>query len=161
MAIPYGTRFAASFDQVFPMGALMVGEVAPDMEYLSQEDKARGKQPKQRVDEKTGKRQWKVMVTDPSAEKERDASVTVVVTADHQPVPPSSVQVMPGMEVRPVAFEGLTVEPRVMGEKFKYQGFTIRAAGIASPNMGAAPKRGGDGGKPAGGSAQGDQKTAA
>jgi hypothetical protein len=31
MAIPYGTRFAASFDQVFPMGALMVGEVAPDI----------------------------------------------------------------------------------------------------------------------------------
>ncbi|GAA0254732.1 hypothetical protein GCM10010492_64420 [Saccharothrix mutabilis subsp. mutabilis] len=154
MAVPYGTRFAASFDQVFPMGALMVGEVAPDMEYLSAEDRGRGKQAKQRVDERTGKRQWKVVVTDPSAEKERDASVTVTILADVQPVPPQSVQVMPGVEVRPVSFEGLTVEPRVMGDKFRYQGFTIRATGIASPQVGGAPKRSGE--KPA----QGEQKAA-
>ena len=82
------------------------------------------------------------MVTDPSAEKERDASVTVLITADVQPVPPAAVQVMPGVEVRPVVFEGLTVEPRVMGDKFRYQGFTVRAAGIAAPNMGAVPKSG-------------------
>jgi len=154
MAVPYGTRFEASFDQVFPMGALMVGEVSPDMEYMSQEDKARGKQAKQKIDERSGKRQWKVVVTDPSAEKERDASVTVTLLADVQPVPPHAVQVMPGVEVRPVAFEGLTVEPRVMGDRFKYQGFTIRATGIASPQVGAPPKRES---KPA----QGDQKTAA
>lgn len=66
MAVPYGTRFEATFDQVFPQGALMVGEVAPDMEYMSAEDKGRGRQAKQRVDERTGKRQWKVVVTDPS-----------------------------------------------------------------------------------------------
>ncbi|MEU4740093.1 hypothetical protein AB0G02_06440 [Actinosynnema sp. NPDC023658] len=141
MAVPYGSRFEASFDQVFPQGALMVGEVAPDMEYMSAEDKGRGRQAKQRVDERTGKRQWKVVVTDPSAEKERDASVTVTILADVQPVPPQAVQVMPGVEVRPVAFEGLTVEPRVMGDRYKYQGFTIRATAIASPQVGAAPKR--------------------
>jgi len=155
MAVPYGTRFAASFDQVFPQGALMVGVVAPDMEYLSQEDKARGRQPKQKVDEQTGKRLWKVVVTDPSAEKERDASVTILITADVQPVPPAAVQVMPGVEVRPVVFDGLTVEPRVMGDKFRYQGFTIRAAGIVAPASGAAPK------KPAGGQNPGEQKPAA
>lgn len=155
MAVPYGTRFEASFDQVFPMGALMVGEVSPDMEYMSNEDKARGKQAKQKIDERSGKRQWKVVVTDPSAEKERDASVTITVLADVQPVPPHAVQVMPGVEVRPVAFEGLTVEPRVMGDRFRYQGFTIRATGIASPQVGASPKREN---KPA---PQGDQKTAA
>ncbi|GGP39351.1 hypothetical protein [Saccharothrix coeruleofusca] len=153
MAVPYGTRFAATFEQVFPMGALMVGEVAPDMEYLSAEDKARGKQPKQRVDETTGKRQWKVVVTDPSAEKERDASVTVTLLADVQPVPPQSVQVVPGVEVRPVAFEGLTVEPRVMGDRYKYLGFTIRATGVVSPQVGAAPKR-------EGAKAPGEQKAA-
>ncbi|OLT10146.1 hypothetical protein BJF78_29235 [Pseudonocardia sp. CNS-139] len=136
MAVPYGTRFAAGFEQVFPSGALMVGGVVPDMEYLSPEDRARGKQAKQRIDEATGLRQWKVVVTDPSAEKERDASVTVVITAEVQPVPPSAVQVMPGVEVRPVVFEGLTVEPRVMGERFKYQGFTIRAKGITAPTTG-------------------------
>ncbi|WP_033435134.1 hypothetical protein [Saccharothrix syringae] len=144
MAVPYGTRFEASFDQVFPMGALMVGEVAPDMEYMSAEDKARGRQAKQRVDEVTGKRQWKVVVTDPSAEKERDASVTVTLLADVQPVPPQAVSVMPGVEVRPVGFEGLTVEPRVMGDRYKYLGFVIRAAGFVSPQAGAAPKRAGE-----------------
>ncbi|GAA2680770.1 MULTISPECIES: hypothetical protein [Actinosynnema] len=136
MAVPYGSRFGASFDQVFPMGALMVGGVVPDVEYLSAEDKARGKQPKQRVDERSGKRQWKVVVTDPSAEKERDASVTVTILADAQPVPPQAVQVMPGVEVRPVAFDGLTVEPRVMGDRYKYQGFTVRATGLLSPQVG-------------------------
>lgn len=88
MAVPYGTRFEATFDQVFPQEALMVGEVASDMEYVSAEDKARGKQAKQRVDEVTGKRQWKVLMTDPSAEKERDASVTVTLPADVQSVLP-------------------------------------------------------------------------
>ncbi|MEU5695179.1 hypothetical protein [Actinosynnema sp. NPDC020468] len=141
MAVPYGTRFDAAFEQVFPMGALMVGEVAPDLEYLSAEDKGRGKQAKQRVDERSGRRQWKVVVTDPSAEKERDASVTVVLLADVQPVPPQAVQVMPGVEVRPVAFEGLTVEPRVMGDRYKYQGFTIRATGFASSQAGATSRR--------------------
>lgn len=81
MAVLYGTRFAAGFDQVFPSGALMVGVVVPDMEYLSPEDRAQGKQAEQRIDEATGLRQWKVVVTDPSAEKERNASVTVIVTA--------------------------------------------------------------------------------
>ncbi|GAA0607835.1 hypothetical protein GCM10010174_26310 [Kutzneria viridogrisea] len=154
MAVPYGTRFAAGFDQVFPMGALMVGVVAPDMEYLSQEDKARGRQPKQKVDEQSGKRLWKVVVTDPSAEKERDASVTVLITADVQPVPPTAVQVMPGVEVRPVIFEGLTVEPRVMGDKFRYQGFTIRATGI----VGVAKSGPGKSGS---GQSTSEQKTAA
>ncbi len=154
MAVPYGMRFEASFDQVFPMGALMVGEVAPDMEYMSADDKARGKQAKQKVDERTGKRQWKVVVTDPSAEKERDASVTVTVLADVQPVPPSAVSVMPGVEVRPVAFEGLTVEPRVMGDRYKYLGFTIRATGIVAPQGGAVS------GRRAGEKPQGEQKAA-
>jgi hypothetical protein len=95
------------------------------------------------------------VVTDPSAEKERDASVTILITAGVQPVPPAAVQVMPGVEVRPVVFDGLTVEPRVMGDKFRYQGFTIRATGIVAPASGAAPKR------PAGGQNPGEQKPAA
>lgn len=50
---------------------------------------------------------------------------------------------MPGVEVRPVAFEGLSVEPRVMGDRFEYQGFTIRAMGIAAPST--VDRRSGDG----------------
>ncbi|AIJ26855.1 MULTISPECIES: hypothetical protein [Amycolatopsis methanolica group] len=131
MAVPRGTRFEIEHDVVFPEGAAIVGPVTPDMEYVSNEDKARGKQPKQKIDEQTGLPQWKVTVTDPSAEKDRDKSVTVTLLDRVQPVPPPAV--MQGFDFRPVLFEGLTVEPRVMGEKFKYQGWALRATGMREP----------------------------
>jgi hypothetical protein len=131
MAIPRGTRFAIEHDTVFPDGAAVVGPVAPDMEYVSNEDKARGKQPKQKIDEATGLLQWKVTVSDPSAEKDRDKSVPVVLLAKVQPVPPPAA--MQGFDFRPVLFEGLTAEARVMGEKFKYQGWVLRATGMRDP----------------------------
>ncbi|GAB3546908.1 hypothetical protein J2S53_003129 [Actinopolyspora lacussalsi] len=139
MTIERGTRFDVEFDQVFPQGALMQGEVIPDMEFVSNEDAARGKKANQRKDEHTGLLRWKVLVSDPSAEKERDASVTVVVLSEVQPVPPESVQVVPGLSVRPVEFTGMTVEPRVMGDKFKYLGYTVRARDITAPRQAAAP----------------------
>lgn len=135
MTIERGTRFDVEFEQVFPQGALMQGEVFPDMEFVSNEDAARGKKANQRKDERTGLLQWKVLVSDPSAEKERDASVTVVLLSEVQPVPPESVQVVPGLSVRPVEFTGMTVEPRVMGDKFKYLGYTVRARDIAAPRQ--------------------------
>lgn len=138
MAVPRGTRFSVDHDQVFPDGAVIVGPVAADMEYVSNEDKARGKQPKQRVDEQTGLPQWKVTVSDPSAEKDRDKSVAVTVLAEVQPVPPEAA--IPGLDMRPVRFEGLTIEPRVMGERFKYQGWVFRATGLRAPSASAAPK---------------------
>ncbi|CAM3926522.1 hypothetical protein KIPE111705_31855 [Kibdelosporangium persicum] len=141
MAVPRGTRFAIEHDTVFPDGAAVVGPVAPDMEYVSNEDKARGKQPKQKVDEVTGLPQWKVTVSDPSAEKDRDKSVSVVLLAKVQPVPPPAA--VAGFDLRPVVFEGLMVEPRVMGEKFKYQGWVLRATGMRDPKKSSS-------GKPAG-----------
>jgi hypothetical protein len=74
MAVPRGTRFEVEHDQVFADGAAIVGPVSADMEYISNEDRARGKQPKQRIDEATGLLQWKVTVSDPSADKDRDKS---------------------------------------------------------------------------------------
>jgi hypothetical protein len=59
MAVPRGTRFEVEHDQVFAEGAAIVGPVSADMEYVSNEDKARGKQPKQRIDEQSGLLQWK------------------------------------------------------------------------------------------------------
>lgn len=88
MAVARGTRFEIEHDVVFPAGAAIVGPVTPDMEYVSNEDKARGKQPKQKIDEQTGLPQWKVTVTDPSAEKDRDKSATVTLLDRVQPVPP-------------------------------------------------------------------------
>ncbi|MFE0027695.1 hypothetical protein [Amycolatopsis sp. NPDC059021] len=138
MAVPRGTRFEIEHDHVFPAGAAIVGPVTPDMEYVSNEDKARGKQPKQKIDEQTGLPQWKVTVTDPSAEKDRDKSATVTLLDRVQPVPPPAA--MQGFDFRPVVFEGLMVEPRVMGEKFKYQGWVLRATGMREPGGAAAPK---------------------
>lgn len=148
MAVQRGTRFEIEHDAVFPEGAAIVGPVTPDMEYVSNEDKARGKQPKQKIDEQSGLLQWKVTVTDPSAEKDRDKSVTVTLLDKVQPVPPPAA--MQGFDFRPVVFDGLTVEPRVMGEKFKYQGWAMRATGMREPKAAggsrpAGTKTGGQG----------------
>jgi hypothetical protein len=91
MAIPRGTRFEVEQDQVFAEGAAIVGPVSADMEYVSNEDKARGKQPKQpkqRIDEQSGLLQWKVTVSDPLAEKDREKSINLTLLARVQPVPP-------------------------------------------------------------------------
>jgi hypothetical protein len=137
MAVPRGTRFAVKHDDVFPEGAAIVGPVSADMEYVSTEDKARGKQPKQRRDEASGLLQWKVTVSDPSAEKDRDKSINLTMLAEVQPVPPATA--IAGFDFRPVYFEGLSIEPRVMGEKFKYQGWVYRATGMRAPNAAAKP----------------------
>ncbi|SEO56660.1 hypothetical protein SAMN04489732_101455 [Amycolatopsis saalfeldensis] len=106
----------------------MVGEVVPDNEFQSREDRAAGRPVRQRVDEVTGKRQWKCTVTDPDEEKAKRASFEVTFLADVQPVPTTS-EVLPGM--RPIELEGLTAEPRVGGQgEFKYQTYVFRASGF-------------------------------
>jgi hypothetical protein len=142
MAVPRGTRFEVDHEVVFPDGAAVVGQVDPDMEYVSSEDKARGKQPRQKVDEQTGLLQWKVTVTDPSAERDRDKSATVTLLSEVQPVPPPAA--VAGFDFRPVVFDGLTVEARVMGEKFKYQGWTLRASTMCEPKGASESKSTGD-----------------
>ena len=141
MAVPWGVRFEMAHDAVFPQGAAIVGQVVPDMEYLSSEDKARGRQPKQKIDDVTGLPQWKVTVSDPSAEKDRDKSVAVTLLGKVQPVPPPAA--VAGLDLRPVVFEGLTGEPRVMGERFKYLGWVFRATGMEAPAGAGSPKAGG------------------
>ena len=41
MAIPRGYRFNIKFDDAFPQGLVLIGDVAPDNEYQTREDKAR------------------------------------------------------------------------------------------------------------------------
>lgn len=118
-----GTRFPVQFEDAFPRGLVQVGDVEPDNEY--QPD--RSKPSVQKVDLATGKRQWKATVTDPSEKKSKRASFDLIFVADVQPVP-SAPEALPGM--RPVELEGLTAEPRVMGQgEFKYLGYTFRAEG--------------------------------
>lgn len=63
MAVPSGKRFAVQFDEVFPEGASVVGEVTAVTEYQSQEDKARNRPVRPRMTvqpraETSGQAKW-------------------------------------------------------------------------------------------------------
>jgi hypothetical protein len=138
MAITRGHRFEIGFDHAFPQGLVLVGEVSPDNEYQSREDKAAGRPARQRVDEITGKRQWKATVTDPDETKAKRASFEITLLADVQPVP-TTTEALPGM--RPVELDGLTAEPKVAGQgEFKYQSYVYRATGFKSAASGGGAK---------------------
>lgn len=138
MAITRGHRFEIGFDDAFPQGLVLVGDVSPDNEYQSREDKAAGRPTRQRVDEVTGKRQWKATVTDPDETKAKRASFEITLLADVQPVP-TTAEALPGM--RPVELDGLTAEPKVAGQgEFKYQSYVYRATGFKPAASGGGTK---------------------
>jgi hypothetical protein len=128
MAASYGMRFSLEFDEVFPEGAYVIGEVTAVTEYQSQEDKARNRPVRPRIDQATGLPIFKVTIADSSAEKDRDKSVTVEIASRVQPVPPAAVS---GLPFRPVVLEGLTVQPwaEVSGQE-KWITWVIRATGM-------------------------------
>lgn len=130
MAIPRGHRFGIEFDKSFPQGLVLIGDVAPDNEYQTREDKAAGRPVRQKIDDVTGKRQWKATVTDPDEPNAKRASFEITFIADFQPVP-TTTEVLPGM--RPIELDGLTAEPRVAGNgEFKYQAYLYRATGFTA-----------------------------
>ena len=138
MAIARGYRFPIEFGEAFPQGLVLMGEVAPDTEYQSREDRSAGRPVRQKVDEVTGKRQWKATVTDPSEVNAKRASFDLVLLADVQPVPTTS-EVLPGL--RPVELDGLTAEPRVAGSgEFKYQAYVFRATGFRAAGAGSGAR---------------------
>jgi hypothetical protein len=96
MGAPRNMRLPADFDQWYPQGLYLVGEITAVTEYQSPEDKARNRG----------------TFAYPSAEKDREKAVTVEFACAHQPVPPEQVA---GMPFRPVVLEGMTVQPRVVG----------------------------------------------
>jgi multidrug efflux pump subunit AcrA (membrane-fusion protein) len=148
MGAPKGARFAASFDEWFPQGLYLVGEIAPVNEYQSQEDKARNRPVRPRIDESSGKRLYRGTFADPSAEKEREKSMTVEFACDVQPVPPEPV--VAGMPFRPVVLEGMTVQPRAEASgQAKWITWLVRADGMRSPNTAGTSGRAA--GKSAGG----------
>jgi len=131
MAIPRGYRFDIEFDNAFPQGLVLIGDVAPDNEYQTRGDKAAGRPVRQKIDQVTGMRQWKATVTDPDDHTAKRASFEITFIADVHPVP-STLEVLPGM--RPVELVELTVEPRVAGNgEFKYQSYLYRATGFTAP----------------------------
>ncbi|SDU26437.1 hypothetical protein [Jiangella alkaliphila] len=134
MALQRGHRFPVEFVEAFPRGLVLIGEIEPDLEYVSQEDRARGREARQLVDEITKQRQWRGTVTDPDEQKAKRASFDVIFTAEVQPAPLPD-EVLPGM--RPVELVGLTASPKVMGQgEFKFLGYEYRASGVKHPGTG-------------------------
>lgn len=137
MAMPRGYRFPLPFEVMFPQGLYLVGEISPVVEHQSAEDKARNRPVRPRLDEATGLRLFKGTFADPSAEKDRDKSITVEFTADVQPIPPVAVN---GMPFRPVVLEGMTVQPRAEASgQAKWITWTVRATGLRAAD---APRTG-------------------
>jgi hypothetical protein len=132
MGAPKYARFSVDFDEWFPQGLYLVGEITPVTEYQSQEDKARNRPVRPRVDEVTGRPLFRGTFADPSAEKDREKSVTVEFACAHQPVPPAAVA---GLPFRPVVLEGMTVAPRAeTSGQAKWLTWTIRATGMTAPS---------------------------
>lgn len=120
-----GTRFPVPFEVAFPKGLVQNGPVEPDYEYNPNKNAPRV----QKRDEATGLLQWKANVNDPAEKNAKRASFSLVFTAQVQPVP-ETPELVPGTDMRMVELEGLTAEPRVMGQgEFKYLGYTFRAEG--------------------------------
>jgi hypothetical protein len=144
MGAPRYARFSANFEEWFPQGLYLVGEIQAVTEYQSQEDRARNRPVRPRLDEVTGYPLFRGTFADPSAEKDREKSVTVEFACAHQPVPPEAV---PGLPFRPVVLEGMTVQPRAEASgQAKWLTWVIRAAGMTAPAAstgasGAAPVR--------------------
>ncbi len=147
MAAPKNVRLKADFDEWFPQGLFLVGEITPVMEYQSQEDRARNRPVRPRIDEATGLPLYKGTFADPAAEKEREKSFPVEFACAHQPVPPEAIA---GLPFRPVVLQGMTVAPRAeTSGQAKWITWTIRATGMTAPggaSSGVIP-----GGKPAAG----------
>jgi hypothetical protein len=138
-----GFRFPVAFDEAFPMGLVLVGEIAPLTEYNSD----RNAPQVQKIDmdrdgNGTGLRLWKATVTDPSETNAKRASFQLTFVSAVQPVPVTS-EVLPGM--RQIELEGVTAMPKLMGQgEFKYVGFDFRATGIKGDTSGrkGAPVQG-------------------
>jgi hypothetical protein len=131
MGAPKNLRLPVEFDQWFPQGLYLVGEITPVTEYQSQEDRARNRPVRPRTDEGSGLPLFRGTFADPAADKDREKSVTVEFACTHQPVPPESV---PGLPFRPVVLEGMTVAPRAeTSGQAKWITWTIRAIGMRAP----------------------------
>ncbi|MGH3864706.1 MAG: hypothetical protein ACRDQ4_00980 [Pseudonocardiaceae bacterium] len=134
MGAPKYVRFSVDFEEWFPLGLYLVGEIQAVSEYQSQEDRARNRPVRPRTDEVTGRPLFRGTFADPAAEKDREKSVTVEFACAHQPVPPSAVT---GVPFRPVVLEGMTVQPRAEASgQAKWLTWVIRATGMTAPAIG-------------------------
>jgi len=131
MPAPKNLRLKADFDEWFPQGLFLVGEIQAVTEYQSQEDRARNRPVRARVDDMTGLPLYRGTFADPAADKDREKSITVEFACTHQPVPPAAVA---GLPFRPVVLDGMTVAPRAEASgQAKWITWVIRATGMKAP----------------------------
>ncbi len=125
-------RIKISHGDVFAHGAYVVG----DVEAVRDFDKSSPGKAVQAVDKESGLLVWSVSVLDADPEARKDMkTVTVKISAPHQPIPPEAIA---GMPFRPVEFDGLTVTPYV-DEKRGRIAFSFRATGMRAPQTGGKP----------------------
>lgn len=128
MAIP--SRFKISHGDLFAYGAYVVSDVEPVRDW----EKSTRERAVQAVDKESGLLVWAVSVLDADPDARKDSkTVTVKISAPHQPIPPEA---MPGMPFRPVEFDGLTVTP-YLDDKRNRVAFSVRATGMRAPAGGS------------------------
>jgi hypothetical protein len=120
-------------DQVFSLGAFLVSEVTPMIDF----DKSSGDNRVQATDRDTGSLMWQVEVLDgdPAAPK-RSRTVTVKFAAQTQPVAPTNSS---GTPFTPVVFEGLMALPYIeRSGDFSRIAWSFRASGMTAPGKPSA-----------------------
>src|SRR3954467_6043286 len=128
-------RFPIPFELAFPLGAYLVSEVTPvvDFEKSTREHKV------QQVDSESGKWSWQVDVLDADPEAKRSSkTVSVKIPANVQPVPPGNDGSSP---FTPVVFEGLTALPWIerVSEEYSKISWSFKAEDMSAPSRRAAP----------------------
>src|SRR3954447_6329559 len=122
-------RFPIPFELAFPLGAYLVSEVAPVVDF----EKSTRERKVQQVDSETGKLLWQVDVLDADPEAKRSSkTVSVKIPANVQPVPPGNDGLSP---FTPVVFEGLTALPWIeqVSEEYSKISWSFKAEDLAAP----------------------------
>lgn len=119
--------FKVEFNEVFPHGCCVVGEVTPMVDF----DKSTKENRVQAKDKDTGVLLWTVDVMDFDGEA-RERTFKVKIAAPVQPVPP---EMAAGIPVRPVYLENLTVTPclKDVGNGRQKIAYSLRASGMSAP----------------------------
>ncbi|MEV7013642.1 plasmid replication, integration and excision activator [Streptosporangium sp. NPDC051022] len=124
---------AIGFDQVFPHGCYVVGEV----EQVKDFDASTNGRTVYAKDRTTGLAVWQIPVMDADpAVKAAQKTVAVKILTDVQPVPPAP---LPGSPFTPVEFDGMTVTPYVaQNGRLAY---SIRAMAMRAPRTATTSTR--------------------
>ena len=134
-------RMRVLFEDIFPAGAFMVGEVEPVEDFdliVAAKNAGREAGDVQVRDKVNDKRVWQVRVVDADPEARKgQTELTVKISADQQPVPPET---LPGLPFRPVEFEGLTATAWIDDSRPNRPkvAWSLRASAMKAPGKSAS-----------------------